>query len=70
MGAILLGIVALIAVIFLLRAFVSTDPKALVKALRTVGSGALGLGGGVGERLTGSMFTTEMLKMLSESRKS
>ena len=43
MGAIFLGIVALIAVIFLLRAFVSTDPKALVKALRSVGSGALAL---------------------------
>ena len=41
MGAIFLGIVALIAVIFLLRAFVGTDPKALVKALRSVGSGAL-----------------------------
>ncbi len=35
----------------------------------TQGSGAMGLGGGVGERLTGSMFTTEMLKMLSEARK-
>ena len=30
----------------------------------------MGLGGGVGERLTGSMFTTEMLKMLQDSRKS
>lgn len=43
MGAIFLGIVALVAVVFLLRAFVSTDPKALVKALRWIGSGALGL---------------------------
>ena len=43
MGEILLGAVALIALIFLLRAFVSADPKALVKALRYVGAGALGL---------------------------
>ncbi|HTP75659.1 MAG TPA: DnaJ domain-containing protein [Rhizomicrobium sp.] len=43
MGEILLGAVALIALIFLLRAFVSADPKALVKALRYVGAAALGL---------------------------
>jgi hypothetical protein len=43
MGEILLGAVALIALIFLLRAFVSADPKALVRALRYVGAGALGL---------------------------
>ena len=39
----LLGAIALITLIFLLRAFVSVDPKALVKALRYVGAGALGL---------------------------
>ena len=43
MGEILLGAVALIAAIFLLRAFVGADPKALVKALRYVGAAALGL---------------------------
>lgn len=43
MGELLLGAVALIAVIFLLRGFVGVDPKALAKALRYVGAGALGL---------------------------
>ncbi|MGZ5987781.1 MAG: DnaJ domain-containing protein [Rhizomicrobium sp.] len=43
MGEILLGAVALIAILFLLRAFVGADPKALVKALRYTGAGALGL---------------------------
>ena len=32
MGAILLGAVALVAIILLVRAFVGADPKALVKA--------------------------------------
>lgn len=41
MGEILLGAVALIAILFLVRAFVGADPKALVRALRYVGAGAL-----------------------------
>jgi len=41
LGAILLGAVALVAIILLVRAFVGADPKALVKALRYVGAGAL-----------------------------
>jgi hypothetical protein len=43
MGEIILGAVALVAIIFLLRGFVGADPKALVKALRYVGAAALGL---------------------------
>jgi hypothetical protein len=43
MGEILLGAVALVAIIFLLRGFVGADPKALVKALRYAGAIALGL---------------------------
>jgi hypothetical protein len=43
MGEILLGVVALIAILLLVRAFVGADPKALVRALRYVGAGALGL---------------------------
>jgi hypothetical protein len=43
MGEILLGAVALVAIIFLLRAFVGADPKALVKALRYAGAIALAL---------------------------
>ena len=43
MGAILLGVVALICVIFLARAFIGTDPKELIKAARSIGAGALGL---------------------------
>ena len=43
MGEILLGAVALIAILFLVRAFVGADPKALVRALRYVGAGALAL---------------------------
>ncbi len=41
MGEVLLGAVALVAIILLVRAFVGADPKALVKALRYVGAGAL-----------------------------
>jgi hypothetical protein len=44
MGELLLGAVALIAILFLVRAFIGADPKALVKALRYVGAAALGLG--------------------------
>ena len=43
MGEILLGAVALVAIIFLLRGFVGADPKALVKALRYAGAAGLGL---------------------------
>lgn len=43
MGEILLGVVALIAILLLIRAFVGADPKALVKAVRYVGAGALAL---------------------------
>ena len=43
MGELLLGAVALIALLFLLRAFVGADPKALVKALRYAGAGVLAL---------------------------
>ena len=41
MGEILLGAIALVAIIFLLRGYTGADPKALVKALRY--AGALGL---------------------------
>jgi len=41
MGEVLLGVVALVLIIFLIRAFVGADPKALVKALRYVGAAAL-----------------------------
>jgi hypothetical protein len=41
MGEILLGAVALFAIVLLLRAFVGADPKALMKALRY--AGAIGL---------------------------
>jgi DnaJ domain len=43
MGEILLGAVALILIIFLLRAFVGANPAALVKTLRYAGAVALGL---------------------------
>jgi hypothetical protein len=43
MGELLLGAVALIAIVFLLRAFVGANPKALVKALRYAGAIGLGL---------------------------
>lgn len=43
MGEILLGAVALIAILLLVRAFVGADPRALVRALRYVGAGALAL---------------------------
>lgn len=43
MGELLLGAVALIAILFLVRAFVGADPKALVKALRYAGAGVLAL---------------------------
>jgi hypothetical protein len=43
MGEILLGAVALIAIVMLLRGFVGADPKALVRALRYAGAIALGL---------------------------
>jgi|SRR5579871_1623294 len=43
MGEVLLGAVALIAILFLVRAFVGADPKALVKALRYAGAISLGL---------------------------
>src|SRR6185295_14184797 len=42
MGEVLLGAVALVAIIFLLRGYVGADPKALVKALRYAGAAALG----------------------------
>jgi len=41
MGAVLLGIVALVLIIFLLRGFVGANPKALVKVLRYAGAAAL-----------------------------
>src|SRR5258706_2374689 len=43
MGELLLGAVALIALLFLLRAFVGAVPEALVKALRYAGAGVLAL---------------------------
>jgi hypothetical protein len=43
MGEILLGLVALILIVVLLRAFVGTNPAALARALRYVGAGALAL---------------------------
>jgi hypothetical protein len=43
MGEILLGAVALVAIVMLLRGFVGADPKALVRALRYVGAVALAL---------------------------
>jgi len=43
MGELLLGAVALIAILFLVRAFVGADPKALVKALRYAGAALLAL---------------------------
>ena len=43
MGAILLGIVVLVLILFVLRGFVSADPKALAKALRQGGAVAIGL---------------------------
>jgi hypothetical protein len=43
MGELLLGAVALIAILFLVRGFVGADPKALVKALRYAGAGLLAL---------------------------
>ncbi len=43
MGEILLGAVALVVVIFLLRGFVGANPTALVKALRYAGAFALAL---------------------------
>jgi hypothetical protein len=43
MGEILLGAVALVLIIFLLRAFVGANPAALVKTLRYAGAVALGL---------------------------
>ena len=54
MGEVLLGAVALIAVLFLLRAFLGADPKALVKALRYVGAGTLAL-------LAGFLIFTERI---------
>ncbi len=42
MGAVLLGAVALIFLVFLLRAFVGANPNALVKVLRYAGAFALG----------------------------
>src|SRR5690242_20861445 len=44
MGAVLLGVVVLVLAVFLLRAFVGADPKALIKALRYAGAGLLALG--------------------------
>ena len=41
MGEVLLGIVALVLIIFLLRGFVGANPKALVTVLRYAGAGAL-----------------------------
>ena len=41
MGEVLLGIVALVLIIFLLRGFVGANPKALVKVLRYAGAAAL-----------------------------
>jgi hypothetical protein len=43
MGEILLGAVALVLIIFLLRAFVGASPAAMVKTLRYAGAGALAL---------------------------
>jgi len=44
MGEVLLGAVALIAILFLIRGFIGANPKALVKALRYAGAITLGLG--------------------------
>jgi hypothetical protein len=41
MGEVLLGVVALVLIVFLLRGFIGANPKALVKALRYVGAVAL-----------------------------
>lgn len=43
MGAVLLGVVALIALLIMGRAFVGADPKLLARALRYAGAGALAL---------------------------
>lgn len=43
MGEVLLGAVALIAILFLIRGFIGADPKALVRALRYAGAITLGL---------------------------
>jgi hypothetical protein len=43
MGEILLGAVALVLIIFLIRAFVGASPSALAKSLRYAGAGALAL---------------------------
>jgi len=43
MGAVLLGVVALVALLLMLRAFVGADPKLLANVLRYVGVGALAL---------------------------
>ncbi|HUO87814.1 MAG TPA: DnaJ domain-containing protein [Rhizomicrobium sp.] len=43
MGEILLGAVALVLIVFLLRAFVGANPAALVKTLRYAGAAALAL---------------------------
>jgi hypothetical protein len=43
MGEVLLGAVALIAILFLVRGFIGADPKALVRALRYAGAITLGL---------------------------
>jgi hypothetical protein len=43
MGEILLGALALVLIIFLLRAFVGATPSAMVKTLRYAGAGALAL---------------------------
>src|SRR5581483_1392652 len=44
MGEILLGVVVLVLAIFLLRAFVGANPKALIKGLRYAGAGLLAAG--------------------------
>jgi hypothetical protein len=43
MGPVALGVVALVLVLMLIRAFVTADPKALVRIVRYTGAGGLGV---------------------------
>src|SRR5450432_4025241 len=63
MGEVLLGVVALVLAIFLLRAFVGANPTALVKALRYAGAAglvALAVGLFVTERPAAGAFIVSM----------
>lgn len=60
---ILIGTAALVALLLMLRAFVGADPKLLVKSLRYVGAGLLGLlavGLFLTERIGGAVFVASM----------